>query len=173
MMERFLVSSLILLLVFSVAAGQPSREIPSVMTPQQQQAYLRGDPVDEILPAITFGYPNPERVLEWGEQLELTTEQKTRIREVIAARQRETLYLGKKIVAEELLLDDLFRKREGDLASFYAALGNRLESIGGWRWRLRMAHLAAYARTRAALNSDQLKKYHELRVALPAGASAK
>ncbi|MGE5693071.1 MAG: hypothetical protein ACM3YF_04750 [Candidatus Zixiibacteriota bacterium] len=158
---------------FSVAEGQPSREIPSVMTPQQEQAYLKGEPVDETLPAETFGYPNPERVLELSKQLELSAEQKNRIQDIIAGRQREVLYLGRKIVAEELLLDDLFRKGDENLASFYATIGNRLESIGGWRWRLRLAHLAAYAKTKAALNSGQIKKYHELRAALPAGASAK
>ncbi len=164
---------LIFIFVFATAGGQPSREIPSVMTPQQEQAYLKGEPVDETLPAETFGYPNPQQVLEWDKQLELTADQREKIQNIADGTQRQAIYFGKKIIAEELLLDDLFRKGEGDLPSFYSALGNRLESIAGWRWRLRLTHLTAYAKTRMALNSDQLKKYRDLCAAQPAGASAK
>jgi len=173
MMNRIIGGLLAFLFVFSVAGGNPPREIPSVMTLQEEQAYLTGEPVNETLPAETFGYPNPQLVLEWDKQLELTAEQRSKIQDIINSRQREALLFGKKIVAEELLLDDLFRKGEINLASFYSAIGNRLESIAGWRWRLRLAHLAAYAKTKMALNSGQLKKYHELRSALPEEVSAK
>lgn len=172
-MKNILSGLTVLIFVFQAAGANPPREVPSMMTLKQMQAYLEGEPVDETLPAQAFGYPHPRQVLDLGKELALTAEQKKRMDYILTTTRSDARALGKKIVGEELLLDDLFRKGNADLPSFYAELGNRLESIGGWRWRLRVAHLSLYVKTKMALNSDQLRKYHELRSAAPEGAQAK
>lgn len=172
-MKKILSGLTVLVFVFSAAGANPPREVPSVMTLKQMQAYLEGEPVDEALPAQAFGYPHPRQVLDLEKELELTAEQKKRMQYILTTTHSDAVALGKKIVGEELLLDDLFRKGKADLPAFYAELGNRLESIGGWRWRLREAHLSAYVKTKMALNSDQLRKYHELQAAAPEEVSKK
>lgn len=168
-MKKIIPKVLVLISFFALLRAQPQKEVPSVMTLKQMQAYQAGMAVDEHLPAETFGYPNPQRVLELAPKLDLSAAQKVQIQGILESRLNRALYFGRKIVAEELLLDDFFRKGEGD----YAALSNRLESIGNSRWRLRVAHLEAYLRAKMVLSPDQLKKYHELSAASPEGVSSK
>jgi hypothetical protein len=168
-MRKIIPKVLVLFSFFALAGAHPPKEVPSVMTLKQMNAYQEGIPVDENLPAETFGYPNPQRVLDLAQKLDLSAEQKGQIQNLLTITLNRALYFGRKIVAEELLLDDFFRKGEED----YAALSNRLESIGNSRWRLRLAHLEAYLKTKMVLNSDQLKKYHELCAASPEGVSSK
>ncbi len=148
-------------LFFSVSLGdaRPPKEIPSGMTAAETEAYLSGEPQAEILPAETFGYPDPRRVMALEKELGLTVEQAQKIFPWANRIHQESALLGRKIVGEELLLDDFFRKGETD----YAALANRVESIGALRWRLRLIVLRAYAFTRSNLTDEQLKKYRELR----------
>ena len=148
-----------LLLISTLVLARPPKEIPSSLTLAGTEAYLSGDPQWEILPAETYGYPDPRRVLSLEKQLALTEEQLKKIRPWANRIHEETALLGKKIVGEELLLDHYFRKGETD----YSALANRIESIGTLRWRLRLNVLRAYTNTRNFLNDEQLKKYRELK----------
>ncbi|MCI0329789.1 MAG: hypothetical protein L0196_02390 [candidate division Zixibacteria bacterium] len=167
-MKKLAGGTLILILVFSFSGAQSPREVPSVMSVQQMEAYLTGEPITEALPAETFGYPNPERVLELEPKLTLTAEQKGQLQNLIKFTRGQAALFGKKIVGEELLLDEFFRKDRTD----YAELANRIESIGNWYWRRRFVYLDAYRKTRTVLSTEQLKKYHELRSLPPEGAGA-
>lgn len=158
-MIKIVRGSVFLLLAFSLAGANPPREVPSVMTLQQMDTYLSGGAVDEILPAEAFGYPSPVKVLRLEKELDLTAEQKKRMEFILGALNSEATVFGKKIVADELQLDDFFRKDQAD----YAQVSNLIERIGGWRWRMRLAYLGAYVKTRMALNSDQVRRYRELR----------
>ncbi len=159
----------VLFSLFSVTLARPIKEVPSVMTVEQMEAFQVGETREAALPAETFGYPNPERVLELEPALELDAKQKEEIQVIVRKLRNQSAYFGKKIVAEELILDDFFRKGQADLTT----LANRLESIGVWRWRLRLTYLEAYINTRTVLTADQLEKYQTLRAAPSEGASAK
>ncbi|MGH8004971.1 MAG: hypothetical protein ACRECJ_09655 [Limisphaerales bacterium] len=129
------------------------------MTAAEVEIYMSGAPFDEILPAETFGYPSPLRVMELEGELELTAEQQKKISALADRMRKEAILYGKKITAQELLLDDFFRKGQTDPM----ALANRVESIGLLRWRLRFNMLSICVNTRSALTEDQLKKFRELR----------
>jgi Spy/CpxP family protein refolding chaperone len=167
-MKKIIGVFLLGLLVFALSKAHPTREIPSVLTQEEVDALLAGRSVMAALPAETFGYPNPQRVSNWARELDLTVEQQGQIKNLLTITHNRTTYFGRKIVGEELLLDDYFRQGKKN----YAELSNRLESIGNSRWRLRLAHLEAYLKTKMVLDSNQLKKYHELRAASPTGVSA-
>lgn len=157
-------------LFFSHAAySQPVGEVPSGMSAAEVESYQSSKPYNELLPAETYGYPDPRRVVEWQIQLELTDEQLKKLRPMANRIGRETALYGKKIIANERLLDDFFRKGETDPM----ALANRVESIGLLRWRLRFNLLSICVSTRAILTEAQLKTYRELRNSSPGGGAAK
>jgi Spy/CpxP family protein refolding chaperone len=168
-MKKLVGSILIGVFVFSLSGARSPKEIPSSITLQETEALLSGESISETRPAETFGYPDPRQVATMGEQLDLSDEQKNMVQNILQIRRNQALYFGNKIVAEELLLDDLFRKGEVNFAN----LGNRLESIGGWRWRLRLIHLEAYLKTKIVLSPEQLKKYQTLRAAQSKETSTK
>ncbi|MCI0405108.1 MAG: hypothetical protein L0Z48_00305 [candidate division Zixibacteria bacterium] len=147
------------LLLFSAGLARPSGEIPSGMTSSAMEKYQSGEPFDEIVPAETFGYPSPLRVLELAGKLDLTAEQEKKIRGLANRMSREAALYGKKIIAHELLLDDFFRKGQTDPM----ALANRVESIGLLRWRLRFNLLSLCVNTRSVLTAEQLQTYRGLR----------
>ncbi len=144
---------------FFLAGSAHPKEIPSAMTQAEMETYLSGSPVDELLPAETYGYPSPLLVMERGGELALTAEQRNKVGALADRMQKEAALYGKKIIAQELLLDDFFRKGQTDPM----ALANRVESIGLLRWRLRFNMLSICVNTRSALTGEQLQKYHELR----------
>lgn len=147
----------------------PIKEVPSGMTLQEAETYLSGSPVDELLPAQTYGYPTPQKVLELDRALGLTDPQRDKI-ETLAARIRtDAFFYGKKIIAQELLLDDYFRKGGTDPND----LANRVESIGLLRWRLRYNFLSACVLARTILTDEQLKKYRELAPLSPGGSRSR
>lgn len=168
-MKKLIAAILMWFFIFSFSGARSPKEIPSALTLQETEALLSGESINEFLPAETFGYPDPRQVAAMGKQLELSDEQKNMLQNILQIKRNQALYFGNKIVAEELLLDDLFRKNEANFAN----LGNRLESIGGWRWRLRQIHLEAYLKTRIVLSPDQLKRYQTLRAMQSKGALTK
>ena len=146
------------LLLFQAGWAQPASEIPSGMSTAEVEAYRSGRPYNEILPAETYGYPDPRQILEWQNQLELSDEQLKKIRALANRMVKECVLYGKKIIANELLLDEFFRKGETDPM----ALANRVESIGLLRWRLRFNLLSICTSTKTLLDDQQLKRYREL-----------
>jgi hypothetical protein len=142
-------------------AAFPPAKVPSSMTASEVEAYFSGaEPGKETLPAETFGFPHPERVLEWGDKLGLAPEQRARVEEVLKIMKTDASYYGRKIVTEELALDEYFRSGGKELAP----LANRVEKIGYLKWKHRLAQFTAYLYTRLVLSPEQLEKYRALRV---------
>ena len=146
------------LVIVSIAVAHPPQEVPSSMTAQEMQGYLSGEGMALVLPALTFGYPDPRRVLEFEMELGLTSEQKGKLQGISKYLSTQARYFGKKFVAEELLLDDFFRTAQTDLPG----LSNQLEKIGNLEWNLRLVHLGSYVRTVKILTPEQLEKYRKL-----------
>jgi hypothetical protein len=111
------------------------------------------------LAAELNGYPGPSHVVELAEQLKLSSDQKERIQRLFDAMRAEALPLGKKLLAEETLLDNAFASR----SITPEALRETTEQIGATQARLRNVHLQYHLKTVQILSADQVKRYAELR----------
>jgi Spy/CpxP family protein refolding chaperone len=111
------------------------------------------------LPAELNGYPGPVHVLELGDRLGLTEEQRTRVRELYAAMKAETVPLGERLIAQETDLDRQFATKSITPASLQAAT----TEIGATQGALRLAHLRYHLSTLDILTPEQVRRYGELR----------
>src|SRR3954453_6122467 len=85
-------------------AGLQSRPVKALS--EQQIADLRaGRGMSLALPAELNGYPGPVHVLELGDQLRLTTDQRIRVQELHAAMKAEAIPLGERLITQEADLD--------------------------------------------------------------------
>ncbi|WP_201861352.1 hypothetical protein [Microvirga soli] len=88
----------------------------------QQIADLRaGRGMGLALPAELNGYPGPIHVLELGDRLGLTAEQRNQEQELLAAMKAETIPLGERLIAQETDLDRQFASKAVTLGSLQAA----------------------------------------------------
>jgi Spy/CpxP family protein refolding chaperone len=126
----------------------------------EQIADLRaGRGMGLALPAELNGYPGPVHVLELGERLGLTAEQRTRVQELHAAMKAETVPLGEHLIAQETVLDRLFATKSATPASVQAST----TAIGATQGALRLAHLRYHLSTLDVLTPEQVRLYGELR----------
>jgi Spy/CpxP family protein refolding chaperone len=126
----------------------------------QQIADLRaGRGMGLALPAELNGYPGPIHVLELGDQLGLTGEQRTRVQDLHAAMRTETVPLGERLIAQETELDRLFATKSVTPASLQATTA----AIGSTQGALRGAHLRYHLSTKEVLTPEQVHRYGELR----------
>jgi Spy/CpxP family protein refolding chaperone len=139
-------------------AGWEHRSVKALS--DQQIADLRaGRGMGLALPAELNGYPGPVHVLEMGDQLRLTKEQRTRVQELHAAMIAEAIPLGERLIAQETDLERQFATRSVTPASLQAAT----EEIGATQGALRLAHLRYHLSTLSVLTSEQVRQYGELR----------
>src|SRR5215207_11156462 len=88
-------------------AGLQARSVKALS--DQQVADLRaGRGMGLALPAELNGYPGPAHVLELGDQLRLTKEQRIRVQELHAAMKVEAIPLGERPMTQEADLDRQF-----------------------------------------------------------------
>jgi hypothetical protein len=139
-------------------AGWEHRQVKALS--DQQIADLRaGRGMGLALPAELNGYPGPVHVLELGDQLRLTKEQRTRVQELHAAMKAEAIPLGERLIAQETDLERQFATRSVTPASLQAATAE----IGATQGALRLAHLRYHLSTLSVLTSEQVRRYGELR----------
>lgn len=139
-------------------AGQETRPIKS-LSAEDVQAYLAGSGLGLAKAAELNHYPGPRHVLDLGEQLELTPEQRAGTQAAFQRMQARARELGAQIVKEETALDEAFA--QGAIGA--AQLDERLAGLGALQARLRATHLQAHLETRALLSPDQVARYDELR----------
>jgi hypothetical protein len=126
----------------------------------QQIADLRtGRGMGLALSAELNGYPGPVHVLELGDKLGLTGEQRTRVQELHAAMKAETVPLGERLIAQETDLDRQFATKSVTPVSLQAATAE----IGATQGALRGAHLRYHLSTLVVLTPEQVHRYGELR----------
>ena len=111
------------------------------------------------LPAELNGYPGTVHVLELGDQLRLTEEQRNRVQELHAAMQAEAIPLGERLIGQEADLERQFATKSVTPVSLQAATAE----IGATRGALRFAHLRYHISTLDVLTSGQVRRYSELR----------
>lgn len=139
-------------------SGLEARPIKALS--DQQIADLRaGRGMGLALPAELNGYPGPIHVLELGDQLGLTGEQRTRVQDLHAAMKAETVPLGERLIAQETDLDRQFATKSVTPASLQATTA----AIGATQGALRLAHLRYHLSTLEILTPGQVRRYGELR----------
>src|SRR4030088_2256132 len=91
-------------------AGMQSRPIKALS--DQQVADLKvGRGMGLALAAELNGYPGPSHLVELSDQLGLTTEELSSLKEMFGAMKAETIPIGENLVAQEQELDRLFSEK--------------------------------------------------------------
>jgi hypothetical protein len=139
-------------------AGLQSRSVKAFS--EEQLADLReGRGMGFALAAELNGYPGPMHVMEYAEELRLTTSQRTRLEQLVRQMRSEAVTLGSRLIAEETELDRLFATRRITVA----ALDKTIAAVGQTQARLRATHLRYHLLTAELLTADQMRRYEELR----------
>jgi len=139
-------------------AGQQTRPIKA-LSEEDVSALRQGAGMGLAKAAELNGYPGPMHVLELGDRLGLSAEQRNQvgaIRERMSAAARS---IGETLIAREASLDLLFA--QGYITP--ERLAAETSAIGEAQGQLRAIHLAAHLETRALLNAHQLALYQQLR----------
>jgi hypothetical protein len=139
-------------------AGLQERGIKALS--EQQIADLRaGRGMGLALAAELNGYPGPAHVLELGDRLDLSVEQRAKVDALFAAMKAEAVPLGETLISQEAALDRDF----ADKTITPARLAAATDAIGATNGALRRAHLKYHLLTLELLTPAQVKRYAELR----------
>jgi Spy/CpxP family protein refolding chaperone len=139
-------------------AGMQARAIKALSA--DQIADLKaGRGMGLALAAELNGYPGPHHVLELGDQLELTDQQRADVQRLFDAMAAEAIPLGEKLIAQESELDELFARRVVTATS----LGAATAAIGAIQAELRNTHMKYHLLTSGLLTAAQMQRYSELR----------
>jgi hypothetical protein len=111
------------------------------------------------LPAELNGYPGPVHLLELGDRIDLSPEQKTAIQRLFDSMKAEAVPLGERLIEQEAALDRLFAGHTATVAT----IADAVAAIGETQGRLRNAHLKYHLSTVALLQPDQIERYRALR----------
>jgi hypothetical protein len=165
-MRRFLLLTATLVVTCSAAGAQSNQpyagleQRPIKALSQQQIDDLKtGRGMGLALAAELNGYPGPSHVLELGDRLDLTPDQRIQVQRLFDDMKQEAIPLGNKLVEQERELDHLFSARVVTSDSLTAAL----VAISETQALLRESHLKYHLSTAALLNQSQMQRYAELR----------
>jgi Spy/CpxP family protein refolding chaperone len=111
------------------------------------------------LAAELNGYPGPIHVLELGNDLSLSPEQRARVSALRADMVAEAVPLGEQLIAHEAALDRLFAERQVTVET----LAQTTQLIGMTQGKLRAAHLKFHLATLDVLTPEQAHRYAMLR----------
>lgn len=139
-------------------AGLQDRDIKA-LSAEEVAGLERGERMGFALAAELNGIPGPRHVLELGEELGLTVEQRRAVESVHERMLAEARELEARVLQLERELDRRF-------AQGHATPGEVLRltnGIGEVRGRLRAAHLNAHLETVELLSAGQVEAYARLR----------
>ena len=139
-------------------AGEEVRDIKA-LSPQEVRSLLEGRGMGFAKAAELNGYPGPAHVLELGDQLALSADQRRRTRALFAAMEREAMALGRELVSGERELERLFASGTINQQSLQQALLRN----GELQARLRGVHLQAHIEQVKILDALQVEQYSALR----------
>src|SRR5512138_3639025 len=139
-------------------AGMQARPIKA-LSDQQVSDLNAGRGMGLALAAELNGYPGPSHVLELGDKLELSSDQRSRVQGLFDSMKAEAQPLGSKLIDLEVDLDKLFASRAVTPDSLKASTA----AIAVLQGELREAHLKYHLSTAAILTPVQLTRYAELR----------
>jgi hypothetical protein len=164
-MRSILLASIVLAASLSATSGQhqpyaamQSRPIKALS--DEQIGDLRaGRGMGLALAAELNGYPGPLHVLELGDRLGLTAEQREWVQRLFNAMTAEAVPLGEKLIGLEADLDRQFAVQQVTAASLSSATA----AIGETQGALRHAHLKYHLATLDILTAEQIQRYALLR----------
>lgn len=139
-------------------AGMERRAVKA-LSDQQISDLKAGRGMGLALPAELNGYPGPLHVLELGDKLDLTADQRAKVQGLFDAMKAETMPIGERIIAGETELDRLFAEKRITPENLKASTA----SIAATQGELRAAHLRYHLSTLEVLNSHQVQLYGKLR----------
>lgn len=129
------------------------------LTPEAIDEYKQGHGMGMAIPAELNGYPGPRHVLDMADALELTAEQKTRLKAIYDSMHDAAVPLGLRIIDRETALDSAFAGGAADAATI-TSLTREIAELQG---RLRAVHLSAHVATKALLTPRQIAAYASAR----------
>jgi len=139
-------------------AGQETRAIKG-LSDEDIAELKRGGGWGLARAAELNGYPGPMHVLELGEPLGLTAEQRASVTAIFETMRRRAIAEGEQLIAHEARLEAAFASRRITADS----LGGLLVAVERSRASLREIHLAAHLATTPLLSDDQRRRYAALR----------
>lgn len=139
-------------------AGLQEREVKA-LSPERAEGLAAGAGLGYAMAAELNGHAGPKHVLELGDELALTAEQRRGVEASFERMAAEAKRLGAEILAAEAELDHRFAHRHLDEAEL-AGLTARIAGLEG---ELRFVHLRAHLETDALLSAEQRARYVELR----------
>src|SRR4051812_21789878 len=139
-------------------AGMQARPIKA-LSEQQVADLAAGRGMGLALAAELNGYPRPTHVLELADRLQLSADQRARIKALFESMKAEALPLGAKLIAQEADLDKQFATRRVTPESLKTSTAAASVTQG----ELREAHLRYHLATVEVLSPGQMQRYATLR----------
>jgi hypothetical protein len=139
-------------------AGMQQRTLKALS--EQQIADLRaGRGMGLALAAELNGFPGPMHVLELGDKLNLSAQQRQRVQELYTAMKAEAVAAGEKLIESETVLDREFAGKK----ITPTRLAQLTAQIGEQQGALRAVHLKYHLSTAELLSAGQRQRYVQLR----------
>jgi hypothetical protein len=129
-----------------------------VTVPPDKDQLLKGDAAGQTLVAEKNGYPSPQSIVSFKDQLMLSKDQLRKINEIITNLPFSVTVKGQEIIDAEEDLNKLFEA--GNITE--KMLRAKLERIGKMRADLRFMHLQIYLKEKQILNAKQWDRLKEL-----------
>jgi hypothetical protein len=139
-------------------AGEHGRSIKA-LSEQEIQQYVAGAGMGYAKAAELNHFPGPMHILELGDKLGLSAEQRAATQRLMDSHKAEARAIGEKKLEAERGLDMLFRSGNVDEQSLADAVRTAATLEGEYR----LSHLETHRRLRALLSDAQVKRYDELR----------
>jgi Spy/CpxP family protein refolding chaperone len=139
-------------------AGFQQREVKA-LSGQQISDLRAGRGMGLALPGEMNGYPGPAHVLELADQLQLSVEQRQRVKQLFEAMKAEAIPVGERLIQQEITLDRQFAEQK--ISS--DVLTQLTSQIGETQGQLRAVHLKYHLTTAELLTAHQRHRYAELR----------
>ena len=129
-----------------------------VTIPPDKDQLLSGEATGQTLVAEKNGFPAPQKIISFKDQLGLTKDQLRKINEMLTNLPISATVKGQEIVEAEEELNKLFES--GTLNE--KTLRDKLERIGKMRADLRFVHLQIYLKEKQILSVNQWERLKEL-----------
>jgi Spy/CpxP family protein refolding chaperone len=129
------------------------------LSAQDVSNYLNGRGMGLAKAAELNSYPGPMHVLEVEKELSLTPDQKARLQADFAVMHDRAVNLGKQIVEQETVLNQLFATEKATPQ----AIQTTVDTLARLQGQLRLAHLDAHLKTKQILSASQVSQYNRLR----------
>ena len=148
------IGSLVLLCWFAV----PVTVSAQVTVPPDKDQLLKGDPAGQTAAAEKSGFPTPQKIVSFKEQLGLTKDQLKKMDEMLTNLPISAKVKGEEIIEAEEELNNLFESGTINERTLRA----KLERIGKMRADLRFIHLQLYLKEKQILSAKQWDKLKEI-----------